>query len=378
MRKFACLLGALLALGLNGAAAGADGIVSAIVNAPLSASGTVRDARVGINVYLQSPEAPGLEFMDPAVIGYGIAPGGRLEVEMAEGFERDWAVDLTQAAIMMVTGAPQQGLPGKAVGYTVGEGDNEHSFVITPTGAQGLAAETLISPAPGAKDDPIRQRGLKVIHIGFMQSAFYNRGDIGRVEVRFLDAAGEVTHKGAGTVAFLPAQVPKILPTNFPDERRNHNWQRTAPGQTLGQRAGTVPIPGAGVLSTQQLEAMDFEKPAAIARYNGGLIVQDADGDGKLDPAKDRIIGGVIGHAPAGARGQELRSLEADGTPVLSEATQDLVPKAGERWGGAILRLQFRAGDKPGKYRPTLALLADPDDLSSGDGSSYTYTIVVE
>ncbi len=401
MRKYICLLCALLALGLGSAGAGADGIVSAIVNAPLSASGTVRDARVGINVYLQTPETPGLEFMDPAVIGYGIAPGGRLEIEMAEGFERDWAVDLTQAAIMMVTGAPQQGLPGKAVGYTVGEGDNERSFVITPTGAQGLAAETLMSPAPGAKGDPVRQRGLKVIHIGFMQSAFFNRGAGGRVEVRFLDGAGKVTHEGAGRVSFLAAQVPQILPTNFPDERRNHNWQRTAPGQTLGRSAGTVPIAlllyakaqglsgaalygfkdgivGAGVLSSQQLEAMGFEKPAAIARYNGGLIVQDADGDGRLDPAKDRIIGGVIGQAPAGAKGQELRSLEAGGTPVLSQATQDLVPKAGKRWGGAILRLQFSAGDKPGKYRPTLALLADPGDLSSGDGSTYTYTIVVE
>ncbi len=32
----------------------------------------------------------------------------------------------------------------------------------------------------------------------------------------------------------------------------------------------------------------------------------------------------------------------------------------------------------PGKYRPTLALLRDPGNLMSGDGSKYTYTIVVE
>ena len=32
----------------------ADGIVAKIVNSPLSAAGLVRDARVGINIYLQS------------------------------------------------------------------------------------------------------------------------------------------------------------------------------------------------------------------------------------------------------------------------------------------------------------------------------------
>jgi hypothetical protein len=393
--------GAVLAAGLWAGGARADGMVSAIVNAPLSASGTVTDARVGINVYLQSADAPGMEFMDPAVAGKGIPAGGRLEIEMVEGFERDWAVDLTQAAIMLVTGAPQQGLPGKKVGYTVAEGDNENTFVITPTGAQGLPAEALMSPAPGAKLDPVPQRGLKVIHIGFMQSAFHNRGAGGKLEVRLVDGAGKVAEQGSGAVAFLPGPVPQILPTNFTDKRRNHNWQRIAPGQTLGQAPGAVPITlmmyeqaqglsgdalyaftegiaGAGVLSTQQLNALGFKKPAEIARYNGGLIVQDSDGDGRLDPAKDSIIGGVIGKAPAGAKGQELRSLEADGKPVLSQATETLVPKAGARWGGAIMQLQFTAGNKAGKYRPTLALLRAAGDLASGDGSSYTYTIVVE
>lgn len=401
MRIPTVLLGALLVLALWAGTARADGMVSTIVNAPLSASGTVTDARVGINVYLQTPEAPGLAFMDPAVAGYGIPAGGRLEIEMADGFERDWSVDLKQPAIMLVTGAPQQGLPGKAVGYTVTEGNNENTFVITPSGPQGLPAETLMSPAPGAKQDPIPQRGLKVIHIGFMQSAFFNRGASGRVELRLVDGSGKVTQRGGGTVSFLPAQVPQILPTNFTEKRRNHNWQRAASGQVLGQAPGSVPITlmlygkaagvmgdalygfkegiaGAGVLSTQQLKALGYSKPAEIARYNGGLIVQDSDGDGSLDPAKDLIIGGVLGKAPSGAKGQELRSLEVDGKPILSATTETLVPKAGKRWGGAVMKLQFTAGSKPGNYRPTLALLREPGKLSSGDGSSYTYTIVVE
>lgn len=117
MTNTARILLALAAVSLWPGSAGADGIVSTIVNAHLSATGTVKDARVGINVYLQKPEAPGIEFMDPKVVGYGIPAGGRLEIELAEGFERDWEVGLSQAAIMLVTGAPQQGLPGKVVGY---------------------------------------------------------------------------------------------------------------------------------------------------------------------------------------------------------------------------------------------------------------------
>jgi hypothetical protein len=389
-----------LSLVLSGAAR-ADGIVSTIVNAPLSAAGAVRDGRVGINVYLQSEEASGIEFMDPKVLGYGIPEGGRLEVEMVEGFERDWGIGLSQAAIMLVTGAPQQGLPGKAVGYQVKEGSNENTFVFEPTSEAGLPADKLLSPAPGAKLDPIAQRGIKVVHIGFMQSAFHNRGAAGAVELRFIDGTGKVVHQGRGKIDFLSQPVPQILPTNFPDKRRNHNWQRAKPGQTLGQTAGSVPVTlmlyakaaglsgdklsafkdgivGAGVLSTQQLRAMDFEKPAPLARYNGGLIVQDSDGDGALDPDKDRIIGGVIGSAPRGAKGQELRSLERGGKLLLSQATSEVAAKAGQRWGGAVMQLQFTAGSKAGKYRPTLALLRDPGDVSSGDGSAYTYTIVVE
>lgn len=403
MKGFKLLaVGAVVATSaLGSAAAMADGIVSTIVNSPLSAAGTVREARVGINVYLQRADAPGMEFMDPKVVGYGIPAGGHLDIEMGDGFERDWEVGLSQAAIMLVTGTPQQGLPGKAVGYQVGEGDNDSTFRIAPTGDKGLPAEALMSPAPGAKGDPVRQRGLKVLHIGFMQSAFFNRGDKGTVKVRIVDAAGKVVEEGSGAVDFLSAPVPQIQPTNFPDKMRNHNWQRVKAGDVLGKTAGTVPIAlmlydkapagdaaklhefkggiaGVGVLSTQQLKAMGYAKPAALARYNGGLIVQDSNGDGALNPDADRIIGGVIGAAPAGAKGQELRSLEQDGKPMLSQPSEVVVPKPGKRWGGAIMQLQFTAGSAAGKYRPTLALLSNPDDITSSDGSSYTYTIVVE
>ena len=320
---------------------------------------------------------------------------------MAAGFERLWDVDLTNTAIMLVTGAPQQGLPGKQIGYVVAEGDNDKTFVIRPAAAGGLSVDDLMSPAPGARQDPIRQRGLKVIHIGFLTSAFRNSGTEGEVRVRIVDANGTAIHKGSGKLAFIKQPVAQILPTNLTDKRRNHNWQRVAPGTTLGHAPNTVPltlmlyaraegvapqdlvkfkdgIVGAGVLSTQQLAAMGFAKPKSLARYTGGLIVRDANGDGKLDPATEPIIGGVIGAAPAGAKGQELRTLERDGALLLSRPAAEFAPKPGKRFGGAILQLQFTAGDKPGAYRPTLALLKDPADPAKGDGSRYIYTVVVE
>jgi hypothetical protein len=382
------------------AAVSADGIVNKVVNSPLSATGLVTGARAGINIYLQSDAAPGIEFMNPEVLGYGVPPRGRIEIEMGTGFSRDPGIPLTQKTIMVVTGAPQQGMPGKAVGYTVGEGGNANTITITPTGDKGLTAEKLMSPAPGAKGDPVRQRGIKVFHVGLLQSAFVNTGSSGTVHVRFVDGAGKVVHSGSASADFIAEPVPQIQPTNFPDHQRNHNWQVIASGETLGVTPGTLPIPlmlyakaegispadmvnfkkgipGVGVLSTQQLKAMKHEKPAQLARYTGGLIVEDSDGNWQLDPASDRIIGGVIGKAPAGARGQELRSLVTHGAIDLSKTSSAYHPKFGKLFGGAIMLLQFTAGDKPGLYRPTLALLRDPSDVASGDGSSYTYTIVV-
>ncbi len=392
-------IAALLATGTTMAAS--DGIVSTVINSPLSSTGTVKGARTGINIYLQNDAAPGIDFMDPEVIGYGIPAGGRLEIEMGGDFERDWGIGISQAAIMMVTGAPQQGLPGMKVGYEVVEEDNENLFIIRPNSDRGLPADTLMTPAPGAAGDPVRERGIKVIHVGFQQSAFVNSGDTGTVTVRIVDGAGQVVARGSGDLSFIDAPVAQILPTNFPQGLRNHNWQRVKPGDVLGVTEGTVPltlmlyaaapsmdvdemyawqdaITGAGVLSTQELKAMGYGKPATMARYNGGLIVQDSNGDGVLDPAMDKIIGGVIGKAPKGAKGQELVSLRVDGKPLLSQPTADVAAKPGKRWGGAMMQLQFTAGSLPGKYRPTLALLKNPDDPGAGDGSAYTYTIVVE
>jgi hypothetical protein len=193
----------------------ADGIVSKLVNSPLSAAGLVKGAGVGINVYLQSEEVQGMDFMDPNVIGYGVEPGGYIEIEMGAGYERITEVELAQKTIMVVTGSPQQGMPGKAVGYKVGEGSDPNIIHITSKKPVGLVAKNLMSPDPGVKNHPVRSRGIKVFHIGLLQSAFRNGGDTGLVTVRFVDGAGSIVHEGSASIDFIDAAVPKFSRRTF-------------------------------------------------------------------------------------------------------------------------------------------------------------------
>ena len=55
---------------------------------------------------------------------------------------------------------------------------------------------------------------------------------------------------------------------------------------------------------------------------------------------------------------------------TLSRSTAAFERGRGNAMGGAIMLLQFQAGKTPGINRPNLALLAEPEYLASGDGSS--------
>ncbi len=73
-----------------------------------------------------------------------------------------------------------------------------------------------------------------------------------------------------------------------------------------------------------------------------------------------------------------MRSLAEGNAPLLSQPTGSYSERSGERIGGAIMQVQFNTGAAKGKYRPTFALLNDPDDPTSGDGTSYTYTVIAQ
>lgn len=376
----------------------ADGIVAKIVNSPLNAAGLVKDSYTALNVYLQKPEAEGIDFFDPNLPGFGLPPGGYIEVELRKGFTRDPAIAMDAAAIHMVSGTPQQGLSSKKLGYQSAEGKNPNTFIISAQSSGGLPAEVLLPRASVEKLDPVPNIGLKVFHIGLSTIAFTNTGNRGVVAVRIVDGNGNTVASGEAAVDFWDTPRPQIHPNNFLHEGRNHNWQSVFPGETVGRSLGTLPLTfmlfemptgspedirnaragilGAGVLSSAQLEILEFEQPEELARYDSGLIVRDTNDDGLIDPHVDQIIGGVSTQAPDGEKNFEVRSVAMLGRPVLSEPTAVFSKPAGARIGGAIMQVQFRTGKTIGTYRPTFALLKDPSDLNSGDGSSYTYTIL--
>jgi len=376
----------------------ADGIVAKIVNSPLNSAGMVKDGYTALNVYLQKPDAEGIDFFDPSVPGFGIPPGGHIEVEMREGFTRNPDIQMDAAAIHMVAGAPQQGLSSKNLGYQSAEGKNPNTFIITAQSAEGLPPEVLLPRAAIQKLDPVPNSGLKVFHIGLRTIAFSNTGETGVIAVRIVDGHGNIVASGEAEVEFWDTPRPQIHPNNFLNEGRNHNWQSVFPGETVGRSLGTLPLTfmlfekpdgsredirnardgilGAGILSSAQLAILEFDLPEELARYDSGLIVRDTNDDGLIDPHVDQIIGGVSTEAPNGDTNFEVRSVALLGRPVLSQPTAEFSERAGARIGGAIMQVQFRTGKTLGKYRPTFALLKDPTDLNSGDGSSYTYTIL--
>ncbi len=398
LKTAAVVASAMLFAALSANATNADGIVAKVVNSPLNSAGLVKDGYSALNVYLQTPAAEGIEFYNPEIPGFGIPAGGHIEVEMGGGFIRDPAIAMDARAVHMVSGTPQHGLSDQALGYRSVQGANPNIFLISAASPDGLPAEKLLPRATIQKLDPIPNIGLKTFHIGLSTIAFSNRGERGTVAVRVVDRDGKVLASGQAQVDFWDSPRAQIHPNNFLHQGRNHNWQRVAPGETVGQMAGSVPltfllfekptgtpeeirnsragIAGAGVLSSAQLRGMKFNVPATMSRYNSGLILRDSNDDGKLDPRADQIIGGVIADAPDGEAGFDVRSLVEGNAPLLSQPTGVYSERAGARIGGAIMQVQFTTGAAKGKYRPTFALLLDPDDPVRGDGTAYTYTVI--
>ncbi len=373
--------------------ANADGIVSQVVSAPVAANGILRDERSGINIYLQTDQVRGLDFMDPKIPGYGLPPGGSMEVEMVSGFQRDKTIPLDDKSILLVVGTPQQGVPDEVTKHTISEGENENTFVIKTSGPDGLRPDQLISPAPGAAEDPIRAKGIKIIHVGRVR-AFVSRGERGVVAVRIKDRSGNVIARGSTDVEFFAKPSPQIFLTNIPHGQRNHNWQRLGPGQVVGAANNTLPLPlllydrneglermgivGAGVLSKAQLIAAKFEMPLSYGTDVAALIFRDTDEDKVLNPATDQVIGIVREEIPQGASGQQLLTPLVNEMPFLSVHTSNFNERAGHTVGGAIMQVVYIAGDTPGIYRLSFSMFSKPGDMTSPTSPPAVYTVVVE
>lgn len=149
---------------------------------------------------------------------------------------------------------------------------------------------------------------------------------------------------------------PRLAPTSVHLPPGTHaDLQEVRSGQAAPHHLGLMLTDTAGKpLDRVGIAARDLTR---FPRYTGGLLVQDVNTDGVLDPAADKVVGGIIGAAPEGAKGQSAASpVGPDGKPVLSGAG----PNPG------VLLVQFRAGDKPGAYRPTFELIG---------GNSHQFTL---
>jgi hypothetical protein len=319
--------------------------------APISYDGNVALSATDY-VFMLVPDA------NPAVPGLALGTGESLRLGLPRVFRRSTAVAIRPDAdvnLVLTKGWPQGAVP-LAGQYRIGFDESAHAMVVTAL--RDIAADGANAP------------GIKVVHLRGRTFDNPMPGDY-PVSITLLAADGSTKATWQGGLKVLDEAPPvRLAPTNFhlPPGARS-DYQRVAPGQVAPQWLavllwGTngVPIDGVGVA------ARDLTR---FPKYTGGLLVQDANADGRLDPASDKVVGGIIGAAPAGATGQAATSpVGANGRAVLSGQVPRSAAYPPQAGGGkpnpGLLPVQFRAGSQPGMYRPTIELIG---------GNAYQFTV---
>ncbi len=297
---------------------------------------------------------------NPAVAGLALHSGDSLRLTLPAAFKRNASVAVsadTDANLVLTKGWPQ-GAVRLAGQYRVGYEAASNSIIVTAS--QSIAAEGANAP------------GIKVIHLRGRTFVNPMPGDY-PVTVTHAAADGRVQARWQGQLGVLDAAPQaRLAPTNFHlPPGTNADYPSIAPGQVAPHLLGVL-------LWGEQGAALDGVGIAPrdltrFPRYTGGLLVQDTNHDRRLDPATDKVVGGIIGAAPEGARGQAATSpIGADGSPVLSGEVLRHPSYPAQAAGGkpnpGLLAIEFRAGDKPGLYRPTIELIG---------GNSTRFTIEV-
>lgn len=292
---------------------------------------------------------------NPSTPGIGLAAGERLMVALPKEFERNSASALREDSdfnLVLTRGWPQGAVRQK---------DQYHVVYDAPGNSIGVQALTDVKPeGPNAP-------GIKVIHL--RGNTFLNRSPGNHaVRVSLLGADGREKRAWQGSAKIeLDAPKARLAPTNFHiAPGADSNFQKAGVNQDAQHWLGLLlwdatggPMNGVGIAPRDV---------GRYPRYTGGLLVQDTDGDGKLDPTRDKVVGGIIGAAPAGAKGQSATSpVGRDGKPVLSGNVlrHDKFPGGGKPNPG-LLAVRFHVGDRAGLYRPTIELIG---------GNSFQYTV---
>lgn len=295
---------------------------------------------------------------NPATPGLTLRAGESLRLSLPAAFKRDAAIAIAADAdvnLVLTKGWPQ-GAVRLAEQYRVSYDEAANTMTVTATRDVSAAAAN----APG----------IKVIHL--RGRTFVNpAAGAYPVTVTHAGADGKLLTRWQGSFTVLDG-VPeaRLAPTNFQlAPGANADFQKVLPGQAVANTLGLLLWGPRGVpLNDVGIAPRDLSR---FPRYTGGLLVQDTNRDRRLDPATDKVVGGIIGAAPAGAMGQAATSpVGADGTPVLSgETLRDRAYPAaagGGKVNPGLLAVNFKAGDKPGLYRPTVELIG---------ANSYQFTI---
>ena len=295
---------------------------------------------------------------NPATPGLALRTGETIRLELPPAFKRNEQVAITPTAdtnLVFTKGWPQAAV--KLAGqYVVSYDDTGNAMIIKAIKDIGVNGAN----APG----------IKMIHLRGRTFTNPQAGEY-PVTIKDLTPKGALKATWVGTINVLAeAPAARLGPTNFHlPPGANADFQKTELGEIMPHYLGLLLWGEAGKpLDHVGIAPRDLSR---FPRYTGGLLVQDTNNDRALDPAVDKVVGGIIGAAPPGAKGQAATSpIGADGAPILSgEVLRNpgFPPAAG---GGkpnpGLLPVQFRAGDKPGLYRPTFELIG---------GNSYQFTL---
>jgi len=318
---------------------------------PVSFDGNVAGQATNY-VFMLVPDA------NPKTPGISLRAGEVLQLALPTAFKRNAAVAIVpdkDMNLILTKGWPQ-GAVALATQYRIGFNERTNAMTVTALKDVGL--------------DGVNAPGIKVVHLRGQTFVNPMPGDY-PVTITKLGVDGSPLTKWQSNLKVLDdAPVARLAPTNFHvPPGANTNYQSVAVGQPTSQPLGVLLWGAQGsAMNGVGIAPRDL---ARFSRYTGGLLIQDTNGDKRLDSAVDKVVGGIVGAAPQGATGQAATSpVGADGKMVLSgevlRSTGFPAAVGGGKPNPGLLAIQFRAGDKPGLYRPTVELIG---------GNSYQFTV---